>query len=329
MVDKRVVFSGIQPSGNLHLGNYIGSLRQWVFGQNDGLNIFCIVDLHAITVPQNPRELKEKTLELAALILAAGIDPQKSILFVQSHNPDHANLGWVLNCYLSMGQLSRMTQFKEKSEGKEGVSVGLFDYPALMAADILLYETTEVPVGEDQKQHVELTRDVAERFNSKYGRTFVMPKPVIPKFGGRIMSLVDPTVKMSKSDKNSNATIYLLESESDVRKKIMAATTDSQKAIVYDSSRPGVSNLLEIYTNTSGKTLEAAQSEFRGKGYKEFKEAVAEAVVAFLRPFQERYKNFRESGELLKILATGAKRATTISTKKLSEVYNKVGFVTN
>src|SRR3989344_3905721 len=189
----RVVFSGIQPSGKLHIGNYIGAMRQWAAGQQDGLNIFCVVDMHAITVPQDPAVLKEKILEVAGLIVVAGVDPEKSLLFVQSHNPDHANLAWVLNCYLSMGQMNRMTQFKEKSKQKDFVSVGLFDYPALMAADILLYDTTEVPVGEDQKQHVELTRDVAERFNSKYGQTFVLPKPVIPKSGGRIMSLSDPT----------------------------------------------------------------------------------------------------------------------------------------
>lgn len=192
---KRIVFSGIQPSGDLHIGNYIGAVRQWAAGQDDGLNIFCVVDLHAITVSQDPKTLSIKTREITAILLAAGIDPAKSLLFVQSHNPDHANLGWVLNCYLSMGQMSRMTQYKEKSEGKESVSVGLFDYPALMAADILLYDTTEVPVGDDQKQHVELARDVAERFNSKYGQTFVLPEAKVPKVGGRVMSLIDPIKK--------------------------------------------------------------------------------------------------------------------------------------
>lgn len=324
----KVVFSGIQPSGNLHIGNYIGAIKQWVKSQENGLNIFCIVDLHAITVPQDPKELKEKTLEVAALILAAGIDPEKSILFVQSHNPDHANLGWILNCYLSMGQMNRMTQFKEKSDGKEFVSVGLFDYPALMAADILLYDTTEVPVGEDQKQHVELTRDVAERFNSKYGETFVLPKPVIPESGGRVMSLIDPTKKMSKSDANQMATIYLLDKPEDIKKKILGATTDSGSEVKYDrQNKPGVSNLIEIYSLVTEKKIEEVESLFNGKSYKEFKEAVAEAIVDFITPFQEKYSSLREGGELEKILKSGAEKAKEMSGKNLKKVYEKVGFV--
>ncbi len=327
MTDK-IVFSGIQPSGNLHIGNYIGAVKQWVKGQDDGLNIFCIVDLHAITVPQDPKELKEKTLEVAALILAAGIDPEKSILFVQSHNPDHANLGWILNCYLSMGQMNRMTQFKEKSDGKEFVSVGLFDYPALMAADILLYDTTEVPVGEDQKQHVELTRDIAERINSKYGETFVLPKPVIPTSGGRVMSLIDPTKKMSKSDANQMATIYLLDKPEDIMKKVLGATTDSGSEVKYDrQNKPGISNLIEIYSLVSGRPVEGAEEEFKNSSYKEFKEVVASAVIDFITPFQEKYKNLRESGKLEEILKSGASKAREISEKKLKEVYKKIGFV--
>ncbi|MBI3397323.1 tryptophan--tRNA ligase [Candidatus Woesebacteria bacterium] len=328
MAKQRVVFSGIQPSGNLHIGNYIGAIKHWVEGQADGLNLFCIVDLHAITVPQDPIELREKTLDLAALIIAAGIDPKKSILFVQSHNPDHANLGWVLNCYLSMGQLNRMIQYKEKSENKDFVSIGLFDYPALMAADILLYDTTEVPVGEDQKQHVELTRDVAERFNAKYGDTFILPEPVIPKVGARIMSLVEPAKKMSKSDPNEMATIYLLDSADKIREKLKGATTDSGNKIKYDQeNKPGISNLLDIYTQAVGITIEEGENKFKGVSYKEFKNAVAEVVVDFLVPLQEKYKELREGGELLSILKEGAQKSSDISHKKLLEVYEKVGFV--
>lgn len=323
---SKIVFSGIQPSGNLHIGNYIGAVRQWVSGQSDGLNIFCIVDMHAITVPQDPAVLKEKTLELAGLLIAAGLDPEKVILFVQSHNPDHANLGWILNCHLSMGQMNRMIQFKEKSENKDFVSVGLFDYPALMASDILLYDTTEVPVGDDQKQHVELTRDVAERFNSRYGETFVLPTPVIPKVGGRVMSLTDPTKKMSKSDSDPMGAVGLLENPDMVVKKIKSAVTDSGRDIKYDLQRPGIYNLIEIYSQITGKTPQEVEQEFAGKGYGDFKNTVAEVTVNFLGPLQEKYKNLRGSGELEKILARGAVRSYELSHKKLLEVYQKIGF---
>ena len=325
---KRVVFSGIKPSGELHIGNYIGAMRQWAAGQGEGLNVFCVVDMHAITVPQDPEILRERTLELAGLIVAAGVDPEKSLLFIQSHNPDHANLGWILNCYLSMGQMNRMTQFKEKSEKKDFVSVGLFDYPALMAADILLYDTTEVPVGDDQKQHVELTRDVAERFNSKYGEMFVLPRPIVPKVGGRVMSLTDPTKKMSKSDSDPMGAVDLLDSKEEIEKKIMAAVTDSGSGVKYDEkNKPGISNLMEIYAEVTRKSLETAEGEFAGKGYGDFKRAVAEVVVEFLGGLQERYRGLRESGELEKILANGAKKSYELSHKKLTEVYEKVGFV--
>jgi tryptophanyl-tRNA synthetase len=324
---QKRVFSGIQPSGNLHLGNYIGALKQWVDGQKDGLNIFCIVDMHAITVPQDPKILSEKTLEMAAIILAAGVDPTKSILFVQSQNPDHANLGWIMNCISSMGQLNRMTQFKEKSEGRESVSVGLFDYPALMAADILLYDTTEVPVGEDQKQHVELARDLAEKFNSKFGETFVLPKPMIPKEGGRIMSLTDPTHKMSKSDPNKNSTIYLLDSEEEVVKKVKSAATDSGNEIKKDNSKPGISNLIEIYSEVSGLSVLEIEEKFKGKQYGEFKEELAVEINKFLSGFQSRYNKLRNSDDLKTILDNGAQKAREISHKKLMEVYKKVGFI--
>jgi len=326
---QKRVFSGIQPSGNLHLGNYIGALKQWAEVQNDGLNIFCIVDMHAITVPQDPKVLSEKTLEMAAIILAAGVDPTKSILFVQSQNPDHANLGWIMNCISSMGQLNRMTQFKDKSEGKEFVSVGLFDYPALMAADILLYDTTEVPVGEDQKQHVELARDLAEKFNSKFGEIFVLPKPVIPKVGGRIMSLIDPTKKMSKSDPNKNSTIYLLDSEAEVIKKIKSAATDSGSEIKNDASKPGISNLIEIYSQVSELTVFEIETKFEGKNYGEFKEELAKEVNKFLSGFQSRYNKLRNRDDLKRILDSGAEKSKEISHKKLQEVYEKVGFIKN
>lgn len=325
---EKIVFSGIQPSGNLHIGNYIGSLRQWVKGQNKGLNIFCIVDMHAITVPQDPEKLNQKSLELAAIYLAAGIDPEKSILFIQSHNPDHANLGWILNCIASMGQMSRMTQFKEKSSGKDFVSVGLFDYPALMAADILLYGTTEVPIGEDQKQHVELTRDLAQKFNSKFGTTFVLPTPAIPKTGGRIMSLVDPTKKMSKSDSNLNATIYLLDDLEKAKEKIMSATTDSGKEVKYDwANKPGITNLIEIYNQLGDKGVEEIEEEFVGKSYKDFKAKVADVVVNFLKGFQQKYSFEKDNKKLSEILEKGAEKAYKISHPKLLQVYKKLGFV--
>lgn len=331
-MNKKIVFSGIQPSGDLHIGNYIGAVRQWAKGQDEGLNIFCVVDMHAITVPQDPKTLAQKTKEISAIILAAGVDPEKSLLFVQSHNPDHANLGWVLNCYLSMGQMNRMTQYKEKSQGKESVSVGVFDYPALMAADILLYDTTEVPIGEDQKQHVELTRDVAERFNSKYGSIFVLPEPKIPKMGGRVMSLLDPTKKMSKSDANANGAILLLESPESARKKIMAAVTDSKRQIKYDiQEQPGISNLLEIYSAFSNKQIPEIEEDFRinkaTKGYTHFKEEVADVVENFLVDFQKKYHEIVDSSKLDEILSNGAKKSYEISHPKLLEVYKKVGFL--
>lgn len=327
-MNNKIVFSGIQPSGNLHIGNYIGAVRQWVKGQDDGLNIFCVVDMHAITVPQDPKTLAEKSREITAILLAAGIDHGKSLLFVQSHNPDHANLGWILNCYLSMGQLSRMIQYKEKSDGKEFVSVGLFDYPALMAADILLYGTTEVPVGDDQKQHVELTRDIAERFNSKYGQTFVMPAPKIPQSGGRVMSLVDPTKKMSKSDPNPNGAIGLLENPKTARKKIMSAVTDSDSEVKYDwENKPGISNLLEILSQLGDQPVFELEKKFAGQNYGQFKTAVADSVEMFLIDFQKKYEEISGSGKLDNILKEGAQKAYQLSHPKLLEIYKKVGFL--
>lgn len=326
-MEKRV-FSGIKPSGNLHLGNYIGAMKQWVSSQEDGFNIFCVVDLHAITVFQDPSELHKNSYDLAALLLAVGIDPAKSLLFVQSHNPDHANLSWILNCYLSMGQMNRMTQYKEKSDGKDTVSVGLFDYPSLMAADILLYKTTHVPVGEDQKQHVELTRDVAERINNKYGDMFVLPDATIPKIGGRVMSLSNPTKKMSKSIDDPSGTIGLLDSLDDVKKKIMSAVTDSDNKIVYDREhKPGISNLLEIYSNISGLDINQAESEFVDMSYGAFKTKVSEVVVLFLSELQEKFNEKRNTSELDKILNEGAEKAFAISHPILQEMYSRIGFI--
>lgn len=325
MSEKRV-FSGVQPSGDIHLGNYLGAFRRWVAGQNEGLNIFCVVDLHAITVFQEPKALKEKTLETAALLVACGIDPQKSILFIQSHNPDHASLAWILNCFISMGQMNRMTQYKEKSENKDFVSVGLFDYPALMAADILLYDTTEVPVGEDQKQHVELTRDVAERFNSKYGETFVLPEPSISKMGARVMNLVDPTKKMSKSDINPNSRINLLDDEATIFAKVGSATTDSGSQIRYDpQQKPGISNLIKIYSVFSGESIDEVVTRFTGKSYREFKDAVAIMINTHLLKIREKYQNLREQSSLSVILKEGADKAREMSSKKTKQVKEKIG----
>ncbi len=325
---KQIVFSGIQPTGNLHIGNYIGAVKQWVNMQTeDRLNIYCIVDLHSITVAQEPAVLREKILDMAAILVAAGIDTKKSLLFAQSHNPDHANLAWILNCFTGMGQLNRMTQFKEKSEGKDMVSVGLFDYPVLMAADILLYGTTEVPVGDDQKQHVELARDIAERFNAKFGQTFVLPEPKIPSVGSRIMSLQEPTKKMSKSDTNQYGAIGLLDSVDMVREKIARAVTDSERTIAYDKNRPGVFNLVEIYSQLSGKTPAEVETEYEGKGYKEFKLGLTEVVIGFLEPFQRRFSELRKSGEVETILKQNGQRAYELSHPRVVDVYGKVGFV--
>jgi tryptophanyl-tRNA synthetase len=325
-MEKRV-FSGIKPSGNLHLGNYIGAMKQWVESQNEGFNIFCVVDLHAITVSQDPVELKKNSYDLAAMLLAVGIDPEKSLLFVQSHNPDHANLAWILNCYLSMGQMNRMTQYKEKSDGKDTVSVGLFDYPALMAADILLYKTTHVPVGEDQKQHVELTRDVAERMNKKYGDLFTLPIATIPKVGGRVMSLSNPTKKMSKSVDDPSGTIGLLDSLDDVKKKVMSAVTDSDSKIVYDpEKKPGISNLLEMYCQISGVEMNAAQSQFSGVSYGAFKTEVSQVISTFLGEIQQKFHEKRNISDLDVVLNEGAQKAYDISHPILKEMYSRIGF---
>jgi tryptophanyl-tRNA synthetase len=326
---NKIVFSGIQPSGGLHIGNYLGAVKRWVKSQETGLNIFCVVDLHAITMPQEAENLKQNTLDIAALLIACGIDPEKSILFVQSHNPDHANLAWILNCFTSMGQLGRMTQYKEKSDKRDFVSVGLFDYPALMAADILLYNTTQVPVGEDQKQHVELARDIAQRFNSKYGETFVLPEAKISKTAARIMSLTDATKKMSKSDPNEASRIGLLESMESIRKKVESAQTDSGNEVKYAPSKPGISNLLEIYSGFSGEDIKKAEEKFKNSSYKDFKKEVADVVVGGLTLIQERFEKIKREGKLEEILKNGADKAKELSSKKLKEVKEKMGFLKN
>jgi len=324
---KKRVFSGIQPTGNIHIGNYLGATRRWAAMQDDYDNIFCVVDLHAITVPQDPKVLKAKIREVTGLLLAAGIDPQRSIVFVQSHLPEHSELAWILNCFIPMGWMQRMTQFKEKSgKQKEQVSVGLFDYPALMAADILLYRTDVVPVGEDQKQHVELARDAAQRFNNIYGETFVLPEPFIGEVGARIMGLDDPTKKMSKSEEAPNHALNLLDTPDVVRKKIMRATTDSNTSVVFDESRPGIYNLLTIYQTLTGQKKPAIEAQFAGKGYGDFKKALAEVVIESLRPLQERYKEFTaDTRRLDATLAEGAAKARPLAQKMLTEVKKRVG----
>lgn len=327
---KKVIFSGIQPSGSLHIGNYIGAIKQWVELQNssdDQELIFCVVDLHAITVPQDPRRLREKNLEVAALFIAAGINPQKSKIFIQSENPDHPYLGWILNCITPFGQLERMIQFKDKSSKQaESTTAGLFDYPVLMAADILLYDTDEVPVGEDQKQHIEITRDIAEKFNHTFGETFKLPNPRILKETARIMSLQNPTSKMSKSDANPMGTINLLDDSNTVNEKIKRAVTDSGSEIVYRQDKPAISNLLTIYLNVANTSIKDLEQKYQEKGYGEFKKDLADVTVEFLSKFQTRYHELmRDKEELNKILSEGAMFAKERSSKKVMQVKKVVG----
>ena len=329
----KVIFSGVQPSGNLHIGNYIGAISQWVNLQNSESRIqnselyFCIVDLHAITVPQDPKILKEKILETTALYIACGIDPKKAHIFVQSENANHAELAWILNCITPFGQLERMIQFKDKSgQQKDGTTAGLFDYPVLMAADILLYQTDEVPVGEDQKQHIELTRDLAEKFNKTFGQTFKLPAPLIQKETSRIMSLQSPTSKMSKSDNNPLGTINLLDSEEDIRGKIKKAVTDSGSHISKDKGSAGLSNLLTIYSAFKNQSLETSISELEGKSYAEFKTLLADLIVQVLGGIQKKYHEIRKNEpELRKVLDEGRDFAIEKSSQTLQSVKEKVG----
>jgi len=324
---KKRVFSGIQPTGDIHIGNYLGAIRHWVKIQHEYDCIFCVVDLHAITVPQDPKLLKAKIREVAGLLIAAGIDPKIAAVFVQSHVSAHSELAWILNCFIPMGWMRRMTQFKEKSERqKEEVSTGLFDYPALMAADILLYNTHVVPVGEDQKQHVELARDVAQRFNSIYGETFTLPKPMIARTGARIMSLDDPTQKMSKSEEQPGRAIYLLDSPDDIRGKIMRATTDSLREIRFDEGRPGINNLLVIYELFTGQDRREIEAHFEGKGYADLKRELADVVVEGLKPLQARYHELTADPAVINaLLKEGADRIRPAAEKTLADVRGKVG----
>lgn len=320
------VFSGVQPTGNIHLGNYLGALKQFVELQDDYECLYCIVDLHAITVPQDSKQLKEHILDVAALYLAVGVDPKKSIVFVQSDVPGHAELGWILTCNSYTGELSRMTQFKSKSQNKESAPTGLFTYPVLMAADILLYDTDVVPVGTDQKQHIELCRDLAIRVNNTKKKTFVVPEGRYLKAGARIMALDDPSKKMSKSAENIHSRISLLDEPSKIKKSIMKATTDSDGIVKFDvENKPGISNLLNIYSVLSGKSIETLEKEYEGKGYGDFKKDLVEVTVAALAPIKERYEKIRHSDELIKILEDGAKRANEISEKTIARVKDNFG----
>lgn len=326
---KKIIFSGIQPTGTFTLGNYIGAVRNWVKLQEEYNCIYSIVDLHAITVKQDPAKLRQHTLEAYALILACGVDPEKSIAFIQSHVKTHAEMNWILACSTQFGELSRMTQFKDKSaKHPDDINAGLFTYPVLMAADILLYKTDLVPVGVDQKQHLELARDVAKRFNQKYGELFTIPEPYIPEVGAKVMSLQDPTKKMSKSDENPNACIFILDDTDTIIRKFKRAVTDSDSEIRYAEGKDGINNLMTIFSAVTGDSFEKIERDFAGKGYGEFKLAVGEAVSEALRPVRENFTKLIQDKEYLKkCYSEGAQKALSISQKTLSKAYRKVGFV--
>lgn len=326
-ITKKTILSGIQPSGTLTIGNYLGALRNWVDMQYDYDCYFCVVDLHAITVRQIPAELRQACLKTLSLYLAAGIDPNKNTLFLQSHVPAHAELAWVLNCYTMFGELSRMTQFKDKSaKHSDNINAGLFTYPVLMAADILLYQPDLVPVGQDQKQHIEITRDIANRFNGVYSDTFKIPEPYIPKIGTKIMSLSDPTSKMSKSDPGDGS-VFLLDSRDVIIKKIKRAVTDSGCEVKYGEGKDGINNLMGIYAAITGKSFDEIEREFDGKGYGDFKLAVGETVADCLDKLQAEYKKYMADKDYLnKILIEGAEKASYTANRTLRKVYRKVGF---
>lgn len=321
------IFSGVKPSGDLTLGNYIGAISNFTKLQHDYDCLFCVVDLHAITVPQDRQELKKRVKDIAALYIACGIDPNKTHIFVQSEVPGHTQLAWILECHTYIGELNRMTQFKDKAQklGTDGLSSGLYTYPVLMAADILLYDADLVPVGEDQKQHVEITRDIAIRFNNRYGETFVVPEHFIPKVGARIMDLQEPTKKMSKSE-NDKGCILLLDEPSIIRKKIMSAVTDSETQIYYDpQKKPGISNLISIYAIITNKTIDEVVEEFKDANYGTFKKALADKLIERILPIQERFKDIRNSKELDDILDAGRDYAMHLATRRINKVMKKVG----
>lgn len=321
------VFSGVQPTGDLHIGNYLGALRQFVELQDEQQCVYCVVDLHSITLPQDPKELRQHIYDVAALYLAIGIDPKKSIIFIQSEVSGHAELSWILTCNAYTGELSRMTQFKDKSKGNESSPAGLFCYPVLMAADILLYDTDIVPVGNDQRQHIELTRDIAIRVNNRFNKkVFVVPEGRYLKEGARVMSLDDPCSKMSKSAENAFSRIGLLDDDQKIRKAIMKATTDSEALVKFDlENKPGVSNLLSIYSAFSGKSFAEIEKMYEGKGYGDFKKELAEVAVDAIRPIRERFHEIRKSEELIKTLESGAEKANAIAEKTLKRVKDQFG----
>lgn len=327
-MDKKIVYSGIQPSGSLTLGNYIGALSNFGQLQDEYNCLYCIVDNHAITAYQEPKNLRKNTLDVLALYLAAGLDPEKSIIYIQSHVPEHVELMWCLNTITSLGQLQRMTQFKDKAQRTKEVEAGLLNYPILMAADILLYNASYVPVGEDQRQHIEFTRDLAQRFNTRYSETFVIPEIMAPKVGARIMSLQDPEKKMSKSDPDPNSYVLILDSEKDTEKKIKRAVTDSLGIIKYSDEQKGLKNLIDIYSVFTKKTPDEIVKEFEGRGYGEFKGAVAEVVNDGMRPIRERFNEIRNDKEYLEsVYRDGADKARSIAYKTMSKVHRKMGFI--
>ena len=327
--NKKTIFSGIQPSGNLTIGNYLGAVKNWLTMPDEYNCIYCVVDMHAMTVRQVPADLRRRTYEILSIYLACGLDPNKNVLFVQSHVPAHAQLSWILNCFTMFGELSRMTQFKDKSaKNPQNINAGLFTYPVLMAADILLYQADLVPVGDDQKQHVEITRDIAERFNAAYSDTFVVPQDYMPKAGARIRSLAEPTRKMDKSDPNPNAFISLIDPRDVVIKKFKSAVTDSDTVIKYADGKDGINNLMTIYSCFTGKSFDEIETEFDGKGYGDFKLAVGEIVADNLAPIQTKFNQLMNDKTYLEeIMKQGAESASRIAYKTLSKVYRKVGFV--
>lgn len=329
MSEKKIIFSGAQPSGKLTLGNYIGALKNWVSLQDEYDCYYCIVDLHAITIPQEPKNLRKNTLEALAQYIASGLDPEKNTIFIQSHVSAHTELAWVLNSISYMGELSRMTQFKEKSQKNEAnLNAALFTYPVLMASDILLYQTDLVPVGEDQKQHLEIARDLAQRFNNRYSDTFKVPDPYISKVGARVMSLQEPNKKMSKSDENENAYIGIVEDADSIMRKVKRSVTDSLGIVKYSDEQPGIKNLLNIYSKLSGKTIEELEIMYEGKGYGYFKNDVGEVIIESLRPVREGYENLLKNKDYLEeIYAQGADKAEKAARKTLRKVYKKVGFI--
>lgn len=325
---KKSLFSGMQATGTLHLGNYLGALKNWVEFEDEYECFYCVVDMHSITIRQNPAELRKKARALLTLYIAAGLNPEKNCIYYQSHVPAHGELSWILNCYTYMGELNRMTQYKDKAaKHTDNINAGLFTYPILMAADILLFQSDIVPVGDDQKQHIEITRDIAQRFNSIYGDVFTIPEPFIKKSGARIMSLQEPMKKMSKSDENPNASIYLLDDTDTIIRKFKKSVTDSDNQILYSKDKPGISNLIEVYGIASGKTVADIEKEFDGKGYGDFKIAVGEAVANMLRPIQDKYEELsKDKSYIDQIIKNNGEKAEYFANKTLRKVQKKIGF---